>query len=65
VETGDERFGTDARRTYRYGDELDPDRDGFDEDDVEEEMEGYAPKPGCLTSKSALFNPRFRIILSS
>ena len=35
--SGDERFGTDARRTYRYGDELDPDRDGFDEDDVEEE----------------------------
>lgn len=35
--SGDERFGTDARRTYRYGDELDPDRDGFDDDDEDEE----------------------------
>jgi hypothetical protein len=35
--SGDERFGADARRAYRYGDELDADRDGFDEDDEEED----------------------------
>lgn len=44
--SGDERFGADARRAYRYGDELDPDRDGFDEEDEDEEeapQNGNAP----------------------
>ncbi|KAJ9116045.1 hypothetical protein QFC20_000715 [Naganishia adeliensis] len=43
--SGDERFGADARRAYRYGDELDADRDGFDEEEEEEENthDGNAP----------------------
>lgn len=35
--SGDERFPDDARRNYRYGDELDPDRDGFDDGDEDSE----------------------------
>lgn len=35
--SGDERFGNDARRTYRYGDELDADRDGFDDEEEDDE----------------------------
>ncbi|KAJ9099757.1 hypothetical protein QFC21_003755 [Naganishia friedmannii] len=35
--SGDERFPDDAHRNYRYGDELDPDRDGFDDGDADSE----------------------------